>query len=463
MSPASRSLNLDCTVSSAPSRKLRLNFVDDQAGVTRLSERLYGLKVQDEGGSALPVEILGDGRYAVNTPDRVRSLRVTYQVRLGRVLDPSQYALTSSLGPEAGLLMLSDLLPRWCHDQAPACQPNPVRISIAVPDGWRIAPSDRTAQDGVFEFADPKTAVCLIGKLRERTVIVGAINLRVAIAGVWSFTDQEVYQLAEAIAREQALIVGRAEASDYLVTLAPFPLPLTGLRSSGVAIGGTAVLLLNPDRDPGLTLAHYRRHLAHEMFHFYLPNSLRIRENFDWFWEGFTRYTALLTLARLRLIGIREYLDAIGEEYQAYAFNPLRGRVSLIEASPEKFANSASYDLVYRKGMLVAALYDLELRWRSRGRSNVAELMRNLYRKYGLGSLEIGNREILDELILFGNFSRPIRDDVENTREIDLIERVKPYGLIVELGPATRGRVRLIKAPKLSERQSSLFSQIAGE
>src|SRR6185503_17872992 len=139
--------------------------------------------------------------------------------------------------------------------------------------------------------------------------------------------------------------------------------------------------------------------------HFYLPNAFRIRENFDWFWEGFTRYTAFTTLLRLRLITLRDYLDALGEEYEAYSFNPLRARLSLIAASPDKFANPASYELVYRKGMLIAALYDLELRWQSGGRQSLMDVMRALYQTYALSGREVGNREVLAELAKSGNFA----------------------------------------------------------
>ncbi|MCI0525265.1 MAG: hypothetical protein L0Y75_08400, partial [Acidobacteria bacterium] len=250
-------------------------------------------------------------------------------------------------------------------------------------------------------------------------------------------------------------------ASDCLITLAPFPQPLTGLRSSAITLGRTGALMLNPNDDAAATFAHYRRHLAHEMFHFYLPNAFLIRENFDWFWEGFTRYTALLTLARLRLIGRREYMDSIGAEYEAYWFNPLRNQVSLIEASPEKFSNLASYDLIYRKGMLVAALYDLELRWQSGGKLNLADVMRSLYQRYAVRGIPIGNRETLDEMRRAGDFQRLIRDDIETSREIDLNARIKRYGLVMEWSAMGRGRAVLMTAAKLSARQRALLAGLA--
>lgn len=458
ISPQYRALVVSCAATPPPG-KFQLRFTDEFAGIDHLSERVYGLKIRDEAGVVLLPEIRGDGLYRLNAPER-RRINIHYEMRLERPLDPAQYALVSSLGVEAGFLMPGDLLPRLCPDRAgvEGCDaPNRTRLQIIAPQHWRIATTEK-ASGGFFEISDPRRAAFFLGRLREKSVMVGPMSLRVAIAGEWAFGDEEVFELAEAIAREQAAMIGGATA-DAFVALAPFPQPLTGLRSSAITLGRTVALMLNPNNDPAATFAHYRRHLAHEMFHFYLPNAFRIRENFDWFWEGFTRYIALLTLARLRLIGQREYLEAIGAEYEAYWLNPLRNQVSLIEASPEKFANAASYDLVYRKGMLVAALYDLELRWQSGGRFNLIDVVRALYQNYAVRGREIGNREVLDEMGKFGDFSRQARDDIESPREIDLKERVRRYGLVVEWSAMGRGAIRLKTAAKLSERQRKLLSE----
>ncbi len=458
ISPQERSLAISCAATLTAGR-FQLRFADEFAGVDRLSERVYGLKIRDDKGAALLPEIRGGGLYYFNAPGQ-RQITINYEMRLARAMAPDQYALVSSLGAEAGFLMLGDLLPRLCPDQADDEAANRARLQITAPQLWRIATTEKASGE-FFEVSDPQRAVFFLGRLREKTATVGTMSLRMAVAGDWAFSDEEVFKFAEAAAREQAGMIGGA-AGNSLITLAPFPQPLTGLRSSAITLGRTAVLMLNPNNDAAATFAHYRRHVAHEMFHFYLPNAFRIRENFDWFWEGFTRYIALITLLRLRLIGQREYLDAIGAEYEAYWFNPLRNQVSLIEVSPEKFANAANYDLVYRKGMLVAALYDLELRWQSRGKRNLTDVMRALYQGYAARGREIGNREVLDEMRRSGDFSRPIsdliHDDIESLREINLNERVKRYGLVAEWSATGRGGMKLKAAAKLSERQRMLLS-----
>lgn len=452
-------MEITCSLDELPSDssgKTAISFVDQFAGVDQLSQRVHALRLTTANGEALPIEIRGNGLYLFSA--KPGGIRISYEMKLARALDPAQFALCSSVGTDAAVLMMADLLPRVCRGEQSCEASNPARLKIAVPNGWQLATVEHE-RERIFDIKDSTRAVFFLAKFREQTTKLGAMNLRVAVAGEWNFHDEEIFPLAAAIARQQAAMIGSKEQGEFLVTLAPFPQPLTGLRSSAVTLGRTVVLMLNPNNDSAQTLKHFHRHLAHEMFHFYLPNTFLIRENFDWFWEGFTRYVALMTLAELRLIDLNEYLDAINAEYEAYLFNPSRAQLSLVAASPEKFASAASYDLVYRKGMLVAALYDLELRWQSRATLNLANVMKTLYANYAASKRTVGNQEVIRELSQAGDFARLIRDDIEGTREIDLAERVKNYGLKIGLSVA-RGRPQLRAVTKLNKRQQAVLSSL---
>jgi len=455
----SRSIGIDCEIEGLAPGRAALRFRDRFAGIDRLSERIYGIRLT-AGGNRIPLEIRGSGLYLMPVEDRGAPLRLSWEMRLARPLDPSQYALTSSLGAQAAILHPADLLPRICSAASEDCLEVPLRLEVKPPDGWKTIVAGRSGEQ---EIDDLSKAVVLMGDFREREFSVGSMRLRAAVAGLWSFTDEEIFGLAESIAVEQSAMIESREKGDYLVTLAPFPLPLTGLRSSGICAGGNAVLLLNEGNAPQQSLGLLSRHLAHEMFHYYLPNAFRVRENFDWFWEGFTRYAALLTLTRRGLLDLGGYLDSIGEEYESYFHNPLSAHRSLIAASSEKFSNQAMTDLVYRKGTLVAALFDLEVRRQSRGSSSIIDALKSLYRNHAITGKPIGNREVLDELSRPGEFSDLIRNDIEGVREIDLAERVKPYGLFLEWSRATGGRARITVAPKASAEKRRILSGITGK
>lgn len=462
--PVERSLSVECTMAGLVQGKaVALRFRDRFAGIDRLSERIYGIRATTDGDAGrLPLEIHGDGLYVMTPGNDGEAIQLTYELRLGRALDPSQYGLVSSLGPQSGILHPVDILPQICSESANDCAESPVRLRVDPPDGWKSIISSE-AKDGVFEIAQPSSTLILLGQFREREFSAGSMRLRAVIAGAWGFSDEEFFTLAESIAKEQASMIESRESGDYVVTLTPFPLPLTGLRSSGICVGRSAVLMLNQGNVPQQSMGLLRRHLAHEMFHYYLPNVFNVRENFDWFWEGFTRYAAMLTLTRQKLLDLQGYLDAIGEEYESYYYNPLSAHRSLIAASAEKFSNQSMADLVYRKGTLVAALYDLEVRRQSKGALSLVDALKTLYHNYAKQSATVGNREVLTELGRLGDLAGIIRDDIEGVREIDLPERVKPYGLFLEWSRATSGKAKITVAPKASAEKKRILNGILGE
>ena len=457
-SPAERSLKINCAVSDFPTTgKVELRFVDRFAGIEGLSERVYGIQIRDTNGQRLLPEILGNGIYRIK-PGNSSQLTLEYQLRLAEVngvsRDPSKYALTSSLSPQFGFLLLSDVLPNLCAASKAECESLAVRLKFQLPDEWQVATTEPESF-GAFDVADIERAVFFIGQLRRQSIAVEQMKIHVALAGDTSLSDVQVNLLVEAIAQQQATMIESREQGDFLVTLTPFPIPLTGMRSSALTRGRTIVMMLNADTDAQRTLTLYQKHLAHEMFHFYLPEAFKARENFDWFWEGTARYVALLTLNRLRFINLREYLDEISFEYETYAANPLRKEVSLIAASQGKFANAASYELVYRKGTLIAALYDLELRTQSNSRKNVMDVLRELYGNYR--QRDIGNREVLATMRKAGKFEKFIQDYIEGTTAIDLAEVVKPYGLKVETASGSP-RLSVNKNPSL--KQNTVLAQL---
>jgi predicted metalloprotease with PDZ domain len=467
ISPASRSLEVACTASGLSGPKVEIRFLDSFAGIERMSDRIFKPRVRDSAGAPLQLEIRGGGLYSFNLPASGGAISLSYEIHFSNALEPAQYALASNLGSEGGHLMVTDLIPRLCPPggSTAACG-NTLRLRVEAPSGWKLATLATMVgrNSDWFEITDRESAVIFLGQFRERVIKVtdkSGGSIRLAIAGLWPFTDQQVEELVGAIARDQAQQMQGTEAGDFLVTLAPFPIPMTGRRSSGLARGHSIILLFNPGSDPKLALKHYERHLAHEMFHFYLPNAFRVREDFDWFWEGFTRYFALTTLLRTHQLEAKDYLEALEEEYAAYSANGKRGELSLIVAAPDRFGNPESYEIVYRKGMLVAALYDLELRWQSKGKHSLSDVMRALYQNYGRRQREVGNKEVIAELLRQGNFKLFVRDYIEGTREIELASTVAAYGFVVDPGTTPRSRPQLVVAPKLSDHQRELIDGLS--
>ena len=457
ISPDNHSLKIQYQLMKvAPNSNIELRFLDRFAGIENLSERVSTLRIKDENDQRLLPEISGNGLYRFSSRNS-SLIKINFEMRLSQVReaarDPGNYALTSSLSREAGFLLLADLLPEICISNQ--CQNNNLQFSLQLPAEWSAASTESKTSD-FYTISDWHKATIFIGKLRKKTLQANQMKIEVAIAGQHLIRDEEVTNIAKAIADEQSKMLGTINKNNYLVTLAPFPIPITGLRSSALTRGRTVIMMMNAEPNEKLALRHFQKHLAHEMFHYYLPEGFNVRENFDWFWEGFTRYIALLTLHRLRMFDLPVMLEEMSYEYQFYSNNPLRNKLSLIDLSPEKFANPASYELIYHKGTLVAWLYDLELRTQTEGHKNVLTVMRDLYQTYGNNQQEIGNREIVEALGKAAKLNSFTNDYIKGTKEIDLTERLKKYGLSVE-GNVTKLSIK----PKWSKKQQALIEGLS--
>ncbi len=206
------------------------------------------------------------------------------------------------------------------------------------------------------------------------------------------------------------------------------PLPINDRKTGWKAEtrGSTVVLLLNPDAG----FKHWKAQLTviftHEILHLWVPNSLKLEGDYDWFFEGFTLYTALGTALELRVIDFKEYLNTLGRVYDTYRAHP--DTLSLIEESERRWASAGSQ--VYVKGMLVAFLYDLMMRKESGGQRTLADSYRDLF------SGRLTDGADANEAIISVLGSTPVSRDfikayVENSTAVDLNKVLPSYGLSV--------------------------------
>jgi hypothetical protein len=183
LSSQNRSLELVCSANDLPAGKTAMQFADEFAGVDRLSERVHSLKVRDADGAAVPLEFRGNGSYWFNAAPGSRPVSISYEMHLARALDPSQYALVSTIGPDTAVLMMADLLPRLCPGGESCASPiKKVRLKISPPGNWQVTTTEQR-QGEAFSIADPSGAIFLLGRFRERQTRTGQMNLRVAVGG----------------------------------------------------------------------------------------------------------------------------------------------------------------------------------------------------------------------------------------------------------------------------------------
>jgi predicted metalloprotease with PDZ domain len=150
---------------------------------------------------------------------------------------------------------------------------------------------------------------------------------------------------------------------------------------------------------------------------------LLLEGDYDWFFEGFTLYTALVTALELKFINFDEYLATLARVYDSYLSRP--DELSLIDAAERRW--TGGNPVVYDKGMLVAFLYDLMINRDSGGRSRLLTLYRELFRH--APEPANGNEAIIALLSSSPGAADLARAYIQGSKELELEPALTSYGL----------------------------------
>jgi len=318
-----------------------------------------------------------------------------------------------------------------------------LRVDIEAPAGWRIATSLETVHDGVRSFGlqapvqiapehvrsfvlqapvqiapehvrsfglqapDFDTLVdspIELGTHREERFVVLGVPHRYSIWPADGVPERRIPKLLEDTAtileKEASLFGGALPYDSYELLLHVAPRARGGLEHAA-----SAALIATPasfgSRSGYLEVLSL---VAHEAFHAW--NVKRIRPagltpyrygeecytRLLWWFEGATSYYDWRVLALAGICTVDEYLEHLAGEIAYLDATPGRLVHALEETSfdawiklyrpDENSINSTvSY---YRKGEVVCALLDLEIRARSHGRAGLDAVLAHLWREYGV-------------------------------------------------------------------------------
>ena len=209
-----------------------------------------------------------------------------------------------------------------------------------------------------------------------------------------------------------------------VIMIAPLPVAVGSTKWRAETRGSTVVLLM----DPLAAIPNWKGQLGviftHEVLHLWVPNSLKLAGDYDWFFEGFTLYTALRTALELKIINFKEFLNTLARVYDSYL--SYADNLSLIEASERRWTTPGSF--VYDKGMLVAFLYDLMVRKESGGKTTLSDRYRSLFNG-GVADDAQGNEVIIKLLGSSPAVSDFARLYIETGKELELEKVLPAYGL----------------------------------
>ena len=349
-----------------------LSFVSHFAGALDLAERIEGLSLSSVDGERVTFTKFQPGEYiAASSFDRW-----SYHIRLKAPRPPAAAAHVSWVGDGSGLLFLNDLLPALPASAGEVM----AKIRLELPAGWTAVPSAGREVAGGVEFRDARDGVILVG--RDLRVIVrtfDSIRAKIAVAGAWQFSNEELSNAVSEIYSSYRAIFDAEPADDIRVFVSKFPTPTQPGNWTADARGSAVTIVSSDMPFKAQSVQRLHEQLRHEMFHLWLPNAVKLSGNYDWFYEGFALYHSLKTGVALNRIRFEDLLDTLA---RAHGIDTLQTqRPTLIEASRLR-ANVVSNTQVYARGMLVAFLCDLAVLNKSKGKESIETFTRSVFRTY---------------------------------------------------------------------------------
>lgn len=407
---------------SSPTRSW--SFRNAYAGSLGLAERVEEFQAFGNSGQ--------DARVKKNATGEFRSdldaTKITYTVRLSNPRG-SDLPHVSWLAEDRGVLMFADLAP---IDIAS------LSAEFVLPTGWTVESSIAPDGNGRYEVSVPEKSVFFLGRLlRKASKTVNGMTLETVVNGTWSFKDEDALKSATAVMEKYFALTGFRLPGKSVIMIVASPVSLGSSIWKAETRGSSVVVLMDPAARSKNSIGQVRVIFTHEMLHLWVPNSLKLDGDYDWFFEGFTLYMALRTALEMKVIDFKGFLTTLAGVYDTYSSHP--DQFSLLEESERRWTGSNTQ--VYVKGMLVAFLYDLLVRKEAGSKRTLADLYRELFNG-GVAANTSGNEAIISLLGSSPASKDLVKSYVESSGAIKLEQLLPTYGLQVDSsGKPTQLRV----------------------
>ena len=389
------------------------SFRNAYAGILGIAERIEDFRATTSSEQDAAVRKIATGEFRSELPAN----KISYRVNVSKP-DPANVSHVSWIAGDYGLLMLADLLPQ---DFAS------ISLRFELPGGWGVT-SSNSGDANLYQVAAPEKAIFFIGRSFSRvSEAVDEVPVTTVIGGNWPFKERDAFTSAANVMKSYVKLTGFKLPGGAFIMIAPLPVRVGDTKWRAETRGSTVVLLIDPAANFRNWVGQLGVIFTHELLHLWVPNGLELEGDYDWFFEGFTLYTALQTALKLNIINFKEYLDTLARVYDSYL--SYADDVSLIEASERRWTTPGW--LVYDKGMLVAFLYDLKIRKESGGATTLADRYRELFGRRVAANTS-GNEAIialLDSPPAMNGFAR---EHVETRAKLELEQILPSYGLTLD-------------------------------
>lgn len=388
------------------------SFRNAYAGILGLADRIEDFRATTPSAQDAAAKKIVVGEFTSGSPAN----KVSYTVNISKP-NAADVSHASWMTRDYGLLMLADLLPRDFTS---------VSLELLLPGNWGVTGSS-LRNGNLAQVDEPEKAVFFIGRLfRKAQGSVDGVPVTTVLGGDWPFSERDAQAAAMRVLKSY-LELTRFKLSGAFVIIAPLPVRVGDTKWRAETRGSTVVLLIDPAANFKNWVGQLGVIFTHELLHLWVPNRLQLEGDYDWFFEGFTLYTALQTALRLKIINFKEYLDTLARVYDSYL--SYADELSLSDASERRWTTPGT--LVYDKGMLVAFLYDLKVRKETGGKVTLADRYRELFRGRPAANADANDAIIalLDSPPSMSGFSESF---VRRSAKVELEQILSSYGLTID-------------------------------
>ncbi len=420
------------------------SFVKDYAGAANLGERVSDLKLSDRSGQNVAYKKFIAGEFAAESDFQ----NFEYRINLALPENSSAAAHVSAISAQGGVLMLGDLLPESTEKRS-------AKITFILPKDWQIFTAVTKIGENIYQAADAEKAIFYVGKnLRGQKINSGETQIELIFSGENQFSDDEAARMAREIFDFYVKLFGASPSKNAEIYLGKFAAS-NGFGNWEAETRGANVTVYsagNAFKTQSLQLLNEQ--LRHEIFHLWMPNKLNLSGGYDWFYEGFALYQALRTGIAVNRIRFEDYLDTLSRAHTIDSFQT--NRISLIEASQNRFGGANA--VVYARGMIVAFLCDVALLQKSKGKTSVERILRQIYDAHRYPNARTdGNEAVLKILQTHPELSPIVEKYIKGTAKIDWKNDLSAFG--IESSEDIVSTKLKIKA-KLSGREKDLLDKL---
>lgn len=262
-------------------------------------------------------------------------------------------------------------------------------------------------ENGKYQFRGSNvnflSSIFVAGDYRLVTQTTKHGQLSLAIRGEWTFDDDALFQSLLEIYSYQREYWDETKADNLWVALTPLDHhenPYV-VQSNGIALhkSFTSFFTQNLKQD------NINYLFAHEGFHNWLPKKFGglsgPPQSMSWFSEGFTNFLTNELLLAGGMINDEQYKLELEKAYRKVNESEFKN-LSNAEQAERFFSNSLIPDVIYARGMVLAHMWDLDIRLRSTNKLTLKDMLRSLQQEQTRTGEPLTRQLIEEHAIKFG-------------------------------------------------------------